>query len=138
MVSNASLLKDPGRWICGRLRALRVAKGIRQLAMADAVPCSRSYISKYEQGWVHPNLEHLIRLGEVLGVGIVDLLNPDILIEDLVTLSAGLGEVGLDPFMREIRAWTGELSASSRSTVLFAARSLSQKQLPLEEWVEVN
>lgn len=50
-----------------KLRAVRLAKGIRQNALAKAVGKSKSYICDLERGRSTPGVSTLIRLAAALG-----------------------------------------------------------------------
>lgn len=75
------LLKDlrpQGPIFARNLKYLRNRAGIKQEDMAELLKVSKSNMSKYESGAVEPGLELLIRISELFGVAIDDLLKRDL------------------------------------------------------------
>lgn len=62
------------KFIGGRIRALRKAKGITQAVLAEALECEIATISRYERGQHSPDSEQLIKLARLFGVSPMDLL----------------------------------------------------------------
>lgn len=54
---------------------LRKQKGLSQLELAEALNVSRQAISKWEQGISMPTTDNLIRLGNLYGISIDELVN---------------------------------------------------------------
>jgi len=51
----------------GRLTAARIAAGLTQEQVSDALNCTRSYIGKWETGWLFPNEERVFKLVKLYG-----------------------------------------------------------------------
>jgi transcriptional regulator with XRE-family HTH domain len=65
-------------FLASNLRFLRKQKGITQNDLADQLDVQRTMISAYEDGRSEPKLATLQKLGEILGVGVEELLEHDI------------------------------------------------------------
>lgn len=62
------------KFIGGRIRALRKAKGITQAVLAEALECEIATISRYERGDNPPDSEQLLKLAKLLNVSPMDIL----------------------------------------------------------------
>jgi transcriptional regulator with XRE-family HTH domain len=62
------------KFIGGRIRALRKAKGITQAVLAEALECEIATISRYERGAHSPDSEQLLTLARLLDVSPMDIL----------------------------------------------------------------
>ena len=60
-----------------KIRELRIAAGLTQVRIAEAMGVTQSTVSQWESGSVLPDTEKLPRLAEVLGCGIADLFSQD-------------------------------------------------------------
>ena len=101
------------------IRSLRQRSGLsqRQLALRMGVP--RTYVSKIENEKATPTLSSLARLAEALTVSVPDLLNactPDRQNE--------IDELLSDPFIAEMAAFTRQLDAMQRTSVLAQIRDM--------------
>ena len=56
------------------LKLLRLARGMTQANVADAISVTRQTVSSYESGRTQPDLEALKQLAEVYGADIHDVL----------------------------------------------------------------
>ena len=56
------------------IRCVRKKKGMTQADLAEIIGVKRTVISKYESGMISPSVDTLVRISEVLGVSIVELL----------------------------------------------------------------
>jgi transcriptional regulator with XRE-family HTH domain len=65
-------------YLASNLRFLRKQKNITQNDLADQLDVQRTMISAYEDGRSEPKLATLQKLGDILGVGVEELLNHDI------------------------------------------------------------
>jgi len=65
-------------YLASNLRFLRKQKGITQNDLADQLDVQRSMISAYEDGRSEPKLATLKKIGEILEVGLEELLEHDI------------------------------------------------------------
>ncbi|WP_111670110.1 XRE family transcriptional regulator [Algoriphagus litoralis] len=65
-------------FLASNLRFLRKQKNITQNELADQLDVQRTMISAYEDGRSEPKLATLLRLSEVLDVGVEELLEHDI------------------------------------------------------------
>lgn len=54
---------------------LRKQKGLSQLELAETLNVSRQAISKWEQGISMPTTENLIRLGNLYGISVDEIVN---------------------------------------------------------------
>jgi transcriptional regulator with XRE-family HTH domain len=57
-----------------RLQEIRVAKGLTQKQVADAIGCIPSVYSRYETGQREPSLEILVQLAKFFGVSLDELV----------------------------------------------------------------
>jgi len=101
------------------IRNLRQRSGLsqRQLALRMGVP--RTYVSKIENEKATPTLSSLSRLAEALTVSVPDLLNactPD--------RQGEIDELLSDPFIAEMAAFTRQLDAMQRTSVLAQIRDM--------------
>lgn len=72
---QAPQMTSPTRkFIGGRIRALRKAKGITQAVLAEALECEIATISRYERGDNPPDSEQLLKLAKLLNVSPMDIL----------------------------------------------------------------
>lgn len=60
-----------------RIRELRAERGLTQVRLAVAADMNPATLNRIEQGKANPNIKTLERLADALGVGLVDLLEPD-------------------------------------------------------------
>ncbi|AGN33447.1 DNA-binding protein (plasmid) [Pseudomonas fluorescens A506] len=83
------------KFIGGRIRSLRKAKGITQAVLAEALECEIATISRYERGDNPPDSEQLLKLAKLLGVSPMDILpsESDIAREQVIELRATLLEL---------------------------------------------
>lgn len=65
-------------YLASNLRFLRRQKNITQHDLADQLDVQRTMISAYEDGRSEPKLSTLLKLGELLDVGVEELLEHDI------------------------------------------------------------
>ena len=56
------------------VKALRTAKGLSQMALAEKAHVSREYINRLERGQHDPALTTLVKLAKALGVPVAELL----------------------------------------------------------------
>lgn len=133
---TAADLQGFGLRICIRMKEVRVAKGIPQAALARAVPCPRTYISKYENGNCTPTVELVCRLARALGVQPVDLLNEAISVRDLARRTITYGGTDEDVIVALVCAMP-RLSGNARMILCEAARGLTRGQFPFSKWIEV-
>ena len=56
------------------IRYYRRKKGLSQEKVAEAMEVSRQAVTKWENGSAHPSSEHFIRLAQLFGVGVEELL----------------------------------------------------------------
>ena len=113
------------RRACAKMKALRLAKGITQTMLAESVGCPRSTISKYENGYCNPTLQHFVRFCQALGVDMADLFNNDLSAEYLAITTAGAGLACVDAFMAEMVSHVHRLSPGGRQLILKAAKDLA-------------
>lgn len=62
--------------VAANIRRLRKGEGLSQEELADAAEFHRTYISQLERCVTNISIDGLERLAEVLGVDILDLLQP--------------------------------------------------------------
>jgi transcriptional regulator with XRE-family HTH domain len=67
---QADLLNVGGATLGRRISLARHVAGLTQGQVADAVPCSRPLISKWEHGATIPDFYQAVRLTEILGVSL--------------------------------------------------------------------
>lgn len=58
-----------------RIQSLRRARGMSQEALAEQIGITRQTISKWELGQSEPDIASLLRLGEIFGVTVDDLID---------------------------------------------------------------
>lgn len=63
-------MRDVGK----NIRKLREAKGMTQEAMAEAIFVTRQTVSNYETGRSRPDVDMLVRIGEILGTDVNTLI----------------------------------------------------------------
>ena len=106
------------------MRELRIAKELTQPEVARCIPCSRTYITKYENGHLIPTLTVIEKLAAALGVALADLFDESIEVEKLARATAMYG--GDDP--RMMVAMVGlvcQLDSAGRYLILQAAKGLT-------------
>jgi transcriptional regulator with XRE-family HTH domain len=101
------------------IRNLRLQHGLsqRQLALRMGVP--RTYVSKIENEKATPTLSSLSRLAEALTVSVPDLLNAC-----TPARQCEIDELLGDPFIAEMAAFTKQLDAMQRTSVLAQIRDM--------------
>lgn len=83
-------------FVAARLKQLRVGKGLNQAALAELIGCEPNTISRYERAETMPNIEHLLKLAEVLEVSPMEILPPqDSALQRLYALRQSLSEHAL-------------------------------------------
>jgi transcriptional regulator with XRE-family HTH domain len=116
-----------GRRIAIRLRDIRKLRGMTQPELAKAVPCVRTYISKYERGFCVPTLPIISKIAAALGIEMRQLLDENI---DTEALAAGAMTEGLG-LVCDLMPFLPQLDMTSRYVILQAARGLATRgQLP--------
>lgn len=60
--------------IGARIRAARMARGLTQKTVADALGINDRHVQAWEAGRRNPGPKHLAKLAEVLGLQVTDLL----------------------------------------------------------------
>jgi len=60
--------------IGARIRAARLARGLTQKAVGDALGINDRHVQAWESGRRNPGRKHLAKLAEVLGLQVADLL----------------------------------------------------------------
>jgi transcriptional regulator with XRE-family HTH domain len=88
-----------------------------QPEVARRVPCVRTYITKYENGLVVPGLTRLSRLAPALGVGLGELLDESMAVEQL---AVDWGD--------EMLGYVGRLDSTSRYVITQTAKALMRGQ----------
>ncbi len=73
-VSAESTLRDSGRSLSERLKETRLARGMTQEFVAEALGVSRQAVSKWETGAAAPSTGNLLALAKLYGVSAADLL----------------------------------------------------------------
>jgi transcriptional regulator with XRE-family HTH domain len=130
---------DISRWICKRLLIIRKEKGLSQRTVAKAVPCVRTYITKYERGLCKPTIKQLQKLASALGVALEQLLDESISAEDLATQTRHLGGSGDGELIAEIYKSMPRLGEFVKNLLLRAAKDLAVKrQGTFEDWIVVK
>ncbi|HZD32121.1 MAG TPA: helix-turn-helix transcriptional regulator [Candidatus Angelobacter sp.] len=101
------------------VRNLRLQHGLsqRQLALRMGVP--RTYVSKIENEKATPTLSSLARLADALTVSV-----PDLLSACTPARQNEIDELLADPFIAEMAAFTKELDAMQRTSVLAQIRDM--------------
>ncbi len=101
------------------IRSLRQRSGLsqRQLALRMGVP--RTYVSKIENEKATPTLSSLARLADALVVSVPDLLNAC-----SPARQNEIDELLGDPFIAEMAAFTKQLDAMQRTSVLAQIRDM--------------
>ena len=72
---SASLFDESREVLAGRVRALRVAHGLSQEALAHEVGIDRTYQSQIERGVGNPSLRVLCAIATALKVDLRELLD---------------------------------------------------------------
>lgn len=88
-----------------RLKQLRQAKGIRQLALAEAIGVSQQSINKYESHSVEPDIRTLIDMADYFGTSVDYLIghtNLDRIIEPVTPFHLNAGEAHLVESWRQL------------------------------------
>ncbi|HVP53967.1 MAG TPA: helix-turn-helix domain-containing protein [Candidatus Eisenbacteria bacterium] len=101
------------------IRTLRQRSGLsqRQLALRMGVP--RTYVSKIENEKATPTLSSLARLAEALTVSV-----PELLTACTPSRTDEINELLTDPFIAEMAAFTRQLDAMQRTSVLAQIRDM--------------
>ncbi len=64
--------------IANNIRTLRKARGLKQDELADLLEVKGATVSAYEKGVAAPKLDGLLKLSELFGVGLDDLVFRDL------------------------------------------------------------
>ncbi|NMP23422.1 helix-turn-helix domain-containing protein [Sulfobacillus harzensis] len=96
-----------------RLRDLRVRAGLSQADVAERVPISASTVSRWESGERRPDLDHLMRLTDILDCSIQDIVDAGELWETWRD-----EREGLIPMSRLSDASTPEVSGNALASVV--------------------
>jgi transcriptional regulator with XRE-family HTH domain len=99
------------------MRELRKLQGVSQLDLAQHVPCVRTYISKYEAGFIVPKLRMLEKLAAALKVDLYWLLDESISIERLPLAGSSQDLM--------IALFDAHLDTTGRTRMLHAIRSMN-------------
>jgi transcriptional regulator with XRE-family HTH domain len=83
-----------------RIRHARLAKGMRQQALADLAGCSKSMLSKIEADRVVPSLPTLQRITHALEIDLARLFASPALGGDIVSRPGGRPVLNVDPLRR--------------------------------------
>lgn len=69
MILIVGIMEDPILIeLGGRIRAIRLNKGLTQAELADRCGCNRNYISMLERGERNPSYKSLVMIAKGLGV----------------------------------------------------------------------
>ena len=108
-------MSDFKKLIGSRIKAARKLKGITQEELAEQLHVSVSCISRCETGTAMSSVENLLRIAEVLGVGV------EYLLYDYMTDHAVM-----DALTSEITLYVSPMPDSFKEHVLCSVRSLAQ------------
>ena len=86
---------------------LRKQKGLSQLELAEALNVSRQAVSKWEQGISVPTTENLIRLGNLYGISIDELVNGGIDREGESSKVLNEQQLKQEPFQEPVKVKKG-------------------------------
>lgn len=100
--------------IGARLRAARVARGWTVEALAEQIGVQAVTITRYEGGQRSPELATLVRLARILGVGLSDLVDGQV-----------VGD-GLAPDAREVLGLLAALDDRQRDLALRVLREIAR------------
>lgn len=62
--------------IAANIRRRRLAKGLSQEELGELAACHRTYVSQLERCVTNISVDRLERLAQVLGVGVIELMQP--------------------------------------------------------------
>lgn len=114
--------------ICFRLRDLRRILDIPQPALADAIGCVRTHITKYETGRISPTIGFFDRAARALSITLAELLDETLSITALAIRSLQRSPGGGD-LMQCLITLLPRLGHNSRATLLDYAKSLQKSPI---------
>lgn len=68
------MLSDPRETNDGKIAKMRIAKGMTQQQLAEAVGCKQANVSRWERGIVVPSAKKLAAIAAALGCRMDDLM----------------------------------------------------------------
>lgn len=128
-----------GERIGQRLREIRVAKGISQRALAQALNRPRTWLSKLDRHQAEPIISSMLMLTRILGVSAADLLNEDIPVKQIAAETMGCELMEDAEFIKDMARLAPRLTRKQRDVLIWAALKYYRKgQQTFEEWMEVQ